>query len=305
MSLAPLNDMSLPAAFDVDIYRAPDVNPDLAAHSASDAIEHYANHGREEGRVCSVIDRRRPFVALVSKTVPTLEIGPFYQPALSRQEFLVSYLDAFSTLELIEQAEKIEGAAPDGIPHIDFVWKGQSYRELMPDSQFAAAFSAHNIEHQPNLVGHLIDVASVLMPGGRFFLAIPDKRYCFDHYRSESRFSDILGAHIERRTRHTASDLIEMRFLATHNDHHRHWNGDSGAIANPMQMEAAARLAAMVGELEAGGDYVDCHAWRFTPRGFADAIHILHACGLSPFYVERLYPTVRGSNEFYAVLKLP
>jgi len=51
--------------------------------------------------------------------------------------------------------------------------------------------------------------------------------------------------------------------------------------------------------------YIDTHAWQFVPESFGLLMRTLKAAGLTPFEVERVYPTLRLSNEFYAVLRLP
>ena len=51
------------------------------------------------------------------------------------------------------------------------------------------------------------------------------------------------------------------------------------------------------------GDYVDCHVWPLTPRGFADLMDDLLALGEVDFAVERLTATRVGEQEFYATLR--
>jgi hypothetical protein len=44
---------------------------------------------------------------------------------------------------------------------------------------FATRISSHCIEHQPDLIGHLIGVARLLSTNGLYFLTILDKRSVF------------------------------------------------------------------------------------------------------------------------------
>ena len=55
--------------------------------------------------------------------------------------------------------------------------------------------------------------------------------------------------------------------------------------------------------LKSGSDYVDVHAWYFTPDTFATIVNELHEADVSPFLVERIYPTLFQTLEFWVVLK--
>jgi hypothetical protein len=166
-------------------------------------------------------------------------------------------------------------------------------------------FASHNVEHQPCLVTHLRDLASVLRPDSRAFLIVPDRRYCFDHYLAETTIADVLDAFIERRQRHRPASVLEHRLLLTHNEAEAHWRGDHGP--DPRRTPPDPALIARIGDnlrlLPGHSAYIDTHAWHFVPDSFAHLIDLLSAAGLIPFTLERLYPTLRSTNEFFAVLK--
>ena len=63
-------------------------------------------------------------------------------------------------------------------------------------------------------------------------------------------------------------------------------------------------MAAAIRAGRAASGYVDVPAWYFTPDSFRFLIDALASIGLSPFRVERVYRTLRSSNEFYAVLRV-
>ena len=301
----PAGPHALPAEFDPAIYAAGD-DPALAGLDPAQLRAHYDRLGREAGRRASAIGGRRDFLALLPADGPVLEIGPFCTPAsLPGRAAPVRYLDILPTEALRATTAGFEWADPDQVPEIDYVWHGEPYRALIGE-RFDAVLSSHCIEHQPCLITHLTDLASVLRPGGRVFLVVPDKRYCFDHFLPASSLADVLEAYAERRTRIAPRAVLAARLMITHNDPVQHWRGAHGE--GPWQRSAGADLAERIStalrEARAGAPAFDVHAWQFVPASFRHLIGTLAATGLSPLRLERLYPTLRDSNEFHAVLRV-
>lgn len=295
---------SFPLEFDLSVYVTHPNNKDLADFAEARAWEHYEAYGKKEGRICSSIDNREAFLRLVPVDQTILEIGPFFSPAFNKANRAVYYLDCFSTTELKNRALTIEGANSAKIPEIDYVWRGQSYAELTK-RRFDNVFSSHNIEHQLCLVRHLNDVSSVLEPNGSYFLAVPDKRYCFDHFLAESTIADVLDAHVSERSSHAIRSVIEHYFLTTHNDQARHWRGDHGAdpSATVLRADVGKAIRKEIDRLSSNGVYVDVHAWKFTPESFRVIIDSLFAADFIDLKADRVYSTLYGKNEFYAILK--
>lgn len=284
----------LPLEFEPKIYR--NANPDLRQFDDASLLRHYREAGRLEGRQCSWIANRAAFFALIGARESVLEIGPLANPSVRGVN--VKYFDVLDT-EALRSKARTNQQNPDGCPNIDYVSETGDLGVI--DAHFDAIVSSHAIEHQPDLVRHLGGVARILKPGGRYYLAVPDKRYCFDHFIAETTFADVLGAYSREARLHDAANVIRHFLSTTHNDCMRHWQGDHGAPAwttNPELITTALdRVARMTGL------YADAHAWQFFPESFADLMRGLHEHGFSPFSVERVYPTMYGSQEFYAVLK--
>ena len=282
-----------PPTIDPDTYRASD--PALGKLDDAAAIAHYRAHGRDKGVVASPLALRENLLLFIEDDISLLEIGPFCRPLKRGPK--VEYLDVLDADQLRIRAGQTGGAAagvPDVIHHVgdlDIV-----------DRTYDAVLSSHAIEHQPDLVRHFQQVERILNPGGGYFLIIPDKRFCFDHFIAESTIADVLQAYEEQRRVHTLKSVIEHRALTVHNDHRRHWAGDHG---NPERNRAARVQAALDEHAAAAGGYVDVHAWYFVPPSFRLIVNTLRELGLIGLEIAGLYHTARDRNEFCAILKKP
>ncbi|WP_200911545.1 methyltransferase domain-containing protein [Sphingomonas sp. Leaf33] len=280
-----------PFAFDAAFYTR--TNTDLAGFTPEEAAEHFANFGIAEGRQGHPFGSRQAFTERLASYASVLEIGPFCKPTARGPN--VRYLDVLDETELRERASAL-GADADACPaKIDYLGDIHDI-----DDAFAAVVSSHCIEHQPDLIHHLDGVARVLSPGGRYFLYVPDKRYCFDHFMAESTIADVIQAHRERRTVHTLRSVIEHHALNTHNDPATHWAGrhDTGHGA-----AFADRVKLAIEMHDTADGYLDVHAWYFTPHSFAGLMTALYDIGLSRLRLTEIYPTRRDDAEFYAVLE--
>jgi SAM-dependent methyltransferase len=282
----------LPPRFDATEYLAR--NPDLAIGPV-EAEAHYLNEGRARGLVASPLALRENLVAMIADGRSVLEIGPFCNPLLRGPK--IAYLDVLDADQLRARAREI-GLDPEGCPaHIDYVGGLERVKR-----RFDAVVSSHAIEHQPDLIHHLQQIERILEPDGLFCLIIPDKRYCFDHFLAESTIAQVLQAHREQRRTHSLASIVEHVALTTHNDSRRHWRGDHGEA---VPADRAARLRKAMRDHDfALGSYVDVHAWYFTPDRFAEIVEALGGLGLIGLELASVYDTVRGRNEFCAVLRL-
>jgi hypothetical protein len=153
------------------------------------------------------------------------------------------------------------------------------------------------------MVMHLQQVERLLQPGGCYHLIIPDKRYCFDHFLPESHLGELCEAHLERRTYHTAGSVMSHRLMLSHNNSILHWMGIHGR--RPSYGGEAVSKAIEESTRSLSGEYVDVHAWCFTPRSFRSLVVQLGSLGLTKLQVERVHDTGFGEQEFFAVLKKP
>ena len=231
-----------------------------------------------------------------------LEIGPLHTPICKRPACKARYLDVFTTDQLRANYADDPHVPIEQIVEIDYVWKGERYDELMAE-RFDGVVSSHNIEHVPCLVSFLANLGSCLVDGGRVYLAIPDKRTCFDHFKIESSIVDVLEAHYIKVKRPPPTALLRHLLLRTHNDSIRHWKGDHGEPDLPDGFgSVTGAIRKKMHELYQVSSYTDTHCWVFTPGSFAEIVQYLFHEGLTGLTMETLHPTSYGSHEFYAVL---
>jgi hypothetical protein len=289
------NNPEFPSDFDPLFYR--DTYADLAFLDDSQISDHFEKHGKFEGRMASFPAARENFLGLIRTQKSILEIGPFCSPVVTGSN--VRYFDVLDTECLIRRAKEI-GYSSSRAPTISYV-SATGDLSVVTD-QFPCAISAHCIEHQPDLVHHLQQVSNLLDHEGYYFLIVPNKLYCFDHYIPESTLDNIVDAHLNRHQLHKLESVIEHRAFTTHNDARRHWRSDHADAG--YQEGIPRRVERALAEFNAAPNkYIDVHAWQFTPSSFRCVVQGLYDSGYSPFEPTRVYNTPKDRNEFCAILQ--
>jgi hypothetical protein len=154
--------------------------------------------------------------------------------------------------------------------------------------------------------------------GGYIFLAIPDYRYCFDRYRKESNIFEVLEKYYNKTIKPQPVERLESMYYTTHNDPGEHWSDFKRGCQNIYQqivqnenymnnnknkiIENIETIKHII-ESNNKSEYVDSHCWKLTPSFFKYLIGILHEIKVLDLTVEKVYKTLYGSCEFYAILK--
>ena len=186
---------------------------------------------------------RGDFLSLIPQNDKGIEIGPFASPLLNGAT--VKYLDVLPT-EILKARAITLGLDPTKVPDISYVLNKDGFPKIT--ERFDFVISSHSIEHQPDLCSHLNQVSEILVPDGKYFLIIPDKRYCFDHFIAESTIADVLDAHFEKRRVHSAKSVIEHRALTTHNDPVAHHLGNHGDILSSQHVRIQSAMEEFLSE---------------------------------------------------------
>ncbi|MBV8642737.1 MAG: methyltransferase domain-containing protein [Candidatus Eremiobacteraeota bacterium] len=244
------------------------------------------------------VDRRSHILTGLDLGGVGLEIGGGYNPVASKDAYRVDHLDHADQAGLIAKYAA-QGIDTSRIQPIDFVWSGQPYAELVGERRYDWIIASHVIEHVPDPVGFLRDCASVLAPSGVLSLVVPDKRFCFDHYRPPSALARLIDAHVRGETRTTAGAAVEHVMYASVVDGAITWEPTTNG-SEPTFLHTVEQARAMFDSVVRDGASHDIHAWAFTPQSFRLVVEDLFQLGLTPLR-ERAWHDTQG-YEFFVQL---
>lgn len=191
------------------------------------------------------------------------------------------------------------------IPHVDFPLQTangsiQTLAEAAdPAAPYRWVLASHVIEHVPDLIGWLADIAQVLEDGGRLILAIPDHRFTFDSLRPPTTVRQMIQAHLAGDRTPALRAVFDHFRSAVHLSSPERWAGRPVGDADVIHglAEALAKT-----EIARTGEYVDCHVWLFTPGEFVAQMNDLGELGLTDLYVSAVVPTASDEIVYYAAL---
>ena len=234
-----------------------------------------------------------------------LEIGPLANPVVDPAVADVRYVDVLDRAGLLAHYAGNPAVDPDAVPEQHF-WLTRPdgtvatlAEAVAADAPYQHVVASHVIEHVPDMVGWLHDVAQVLTDDGALLLAIPDRRYCFDARRTPTTVGQVVQAHLDGDRTPSARAVLDHFMRAVDFSAAQAWAGEAPPAQGSHPIDDVRRHLAR----QRAGDYVDCHVWPLTPRDLADLLDDLLALGMVDFAVERLTATRVGEHEFYATLR--
>jgi len=231
-----------------------------------------------------------------------LEIGPLNSPLVARDEADIRYVDVHDRAGLQDAYRSHENFPLEQIEEPDFVLLGRDGMRSLPAVAGACTYdwvvASHVIEHVPDLVTWLHEVAEVLTDDGVLVLAVPDRRFSFDVDRDTTTVGEMLLAHRSRDQRPSVRAVYDHFSRCMHIDPAHVWRHQ----APGPRMYDLEFVLGQVAESESG-TYVDCHVWVWTPAGFVEQLADLAAMGLTDLVVERVVDTAFDELEFYARLR--
>jgi len=225
-----------------------------------------------------------------------LEVGPSHSPLVPKGSGIrVETLDHLDKAALIEKYKaRLDTTLIDDVDH---VWSGESYPDLLGEARYDWVIASHVIEHVPDFVGFLNDCRDILKPDGVLSLVVPDKRYCFDHYRPLTGLGQMIDAHLEKRTKPTPGSAVEMVMYVSRLNGLPDWTAEDPGVPN---LFLPTFIGADVLQRTMAGEYYDCHSWCFTPSSFRLILEDLNILGLTTMREAAFRPSV--GMEFYVQL---
>ena len=264
-----------------------------SGHCHHFALEDYS-------RLSSPDRRRADFLRGIDPcSMRGLEVGPLNRPTVTRDIGPMFYADFAPTPVLREAYRDCPSVPVEEIAEVDFVWSdGLQLREVTAGMAFDYVLASHVIEHIPNVVSWLEQIAGCLEPGGLLSLIVPDKRFTFDRLRPLTTMGEVIDAYIQGAEKPSPGQILEHLTLHARVDVEAAW---SGAIDFPL-VHTPDQACDMTVRAVQSGDYFDVHCWVFTPSSFLDLCDGLSKIGRFPFEIAAFSDSHRHEIDFFVTL---
>jgi hypothetical protein len=234
----------------------------------------------------------------IVKNKKGLEIGPSFRPLVKKRDgFNIKIVDHASAKDLRKKYEK-HGVDLDEIEEVDFIFKGQRLPDLVQGQCFDYILASHVIEHVPDLISFLQDCEAILNEHGDIRLAIPDKRFCFDHNRECSSLSRIIDVHETKAKLQTVGAAAEYFLQVCKKNDLIAWDKEN--IGNITNVHTLSETLEAI-KATKNGHYLDIHNWVFTQQSFMQVIMNLRTLKYTSLFVSSSFETI--GHEFFIVLK--
>jgi len=135
----------------------------------------------------------REMIAQTYLTGLGIEIGALHNPLKLPPAATAKYVDRLPVSELREQYPEL---AEQELVNVDILADGERL-ESIADSTQDFVIANHFVEHCQDPIGALLNMLRVLKPTGILYLALPDKRCCFDSDRPVTSLEHVLRDHSE------------------------------------------------------------------------------------------------------------
>lgn len=231
-----------------------------------------------------------------------VEIGPLTRPIVRKESGEVFYIDRATTAEL---KQEFGGSGshidPRDIVEVDFVWGEASLADCVGERKFDYCIASHVVEHVPDLITWLYEIADILKPTGVLSLVVPDRRYTFDFLRHNSTLAEAAEAHVQRLRKPSYRQVFDHFFNYSEVDAAQLWaSAEYRDQIRPKHCPLEVANAAS----ESLRRYIDAHCWVFTAESFVELLDQIASIKHMPFKIANLFPPERGTNEFFVTLKM-
>lgn len=252
------------------------------------------------------MDRRQRVLNLVRPQGRRgVEIGPLTRPLILRGDGEILYADHLPAERLRRKYADHGTLGPEGvagIAEVDLVLDGRTLAQALGErGPVDYVVASHVLEHIADPIGWLNEAAEVLPEHGLVCLALPDRRFVFDHFRTTTTVGEMIAAHLSGLRQPGPASVYEQIARAAPVNAFAVWRGEP---ADPAPIAGGGPQAALhLARLAAEGAYHDAHCGVFTPASFAAAFAEIAGLGLIPFACADFAPTRAGEGEFFVLLR--
>lgn len=231
-----------------------------------------------------------------------LEIGALCRPFVRKSDGSIFYVDHTDTETLKRKYQQASDVDVGSIVHVDAVWGENNLYNAVGGRLFEYVIASHVIEHVPDFISWLCELASILKKTGEVRLIIPDKRYTFDHLRQPSRLADVMLSYLKQAKVPQAHSILDFALNASKNNVIGALNGSQ--IFKDQDLHYSWQQAmGLAMDAEVNSNYHDIHCWAFTPQSFASIMERVTSMGLIDFACESFCSTAENDIEFFITLR--
>ncbi|WP_321901288.1 methyltransferase domain-containing protein [Paraburkholderia tropica] len=230
-----------------------------------------------------------------------VEIGALCRPCVRKEDGSVIYVDHADTAALRAKYAGDPNVNLDALVEVGGVWGSNTLQDAIGGRFVDYVVASHVVEHVPDLIAWLQELASILRPTGEVRLAVPDGRFTFDMRRRVTQLQDVLVSYIARARVPQPHSMLDFALSVVHPSPNSFWNQDARESANTIYtLDQALTLAR---DILLNGNYHDIHCWVFTPSSFAELMHAIARAGLTDLACDGFYDTSAGEAEFFVRLR--
>ena len=238
-----------------------------------------------------------------------LELGPLNRPIADKSIYPNTfYCDVRSTEDvrkLYSGNDYLEATGimvdPNTIVPVDYVIQENYEKTFENVEKFDYVIASHVLEHMEDLIFALRDISAVLKPSGTFCIIYPDKRYCFDHFRTSASFRDAYKV-FRNGTVENASMVLDFYYsVVPENNPYLFWRKDG-----ILQHLPTASFESAVEHYEQAVNGVkmdDVHYWPFSDMDFLKFLYDCTRAKLIPFCCTSFWPTAENGQQFMIALQ--
>jgi predicted SAM-dependent methyltransferase len=231
-----------------------------------------------------------------------LEIGALCRPFVQKMEGNVIYVDHVDTDTLKKKYRDSDDVDINSIVPVDAVWGENNLYDAVGGRLFDYVIASHVIEHVPDLISWLCELASILKKTGEVRVIIPDKRYTFDYMRQPTRLADVMLSYLKQARVPQPHSILDFALNASKKNPLRTLD----ELKNVEDQELHYTWQQAMGlalDAEVNRHYHDIHCWAFTPQSFASLMEKITSMGLIDFACEGYCSTAVNDIEFFVRLR--